>query len=80
MCGSGLLLLLLALGRCGPRVQLGHWDLAQVHGEARRRRVCVHGRVVELNAAWTARFGFVDDVLVEFFAQRACGHLWRNYA
>ena len=69
-------LLLLALGCYGPRVQLGHRDLAQVHGKARGRRVCFSGRVVELDAVWAARLGVVYDVLVEFFAQRACVHLW----
>ena len=61
--GCGLLLLT-ALGRHGTRAQLGHGDLAQVYGQARRGRVYVRRRVVELDAVWAARLGVVDDVLL----------------
>jgi hypothetical protein len=78
MRGYGAGMLLLALGRYGVRAQLRHRDLAQVHGKARGRRVCVCGRVVELDAVWAARLGVVYDVLVELFAQRACVYFWGN--
>jgi hypothetical protein len=55
------------LERRGARVQLRHRNFTQVHGEARRRRVRVPWRIVELDALQPGGLRVVHDVLVEFF-------------
>jgi|SRR6267142_393506 len=55
------------LERRGARVQLRHRDFTQVHGEARRRRVRVPWRIVELDALQPRGLRVVHDILVEVF-------------
>lgn len=51
----------------GVRSEFWHWDLAEMHGEARRWRVCVPRRAVEFDALQPdGRFVIVYHVLVQF--------------